>query len=164
MGIKEIYEKIQRENPNLVERLIKKSSRENEQQTIYGDLSDWLRDYYTLIPLSDRDVIAKLLIGDYVIHHPYCLQRVYIVRQESNVDGEILFHEVPCTSMEVAKSVLAREKSTILHESHHFSGRSKEELEEEFEIEETSDSYYINDPCDDYYEDIRITEKVIVIR
>jgi hypothetical protein len=83
MKVKEIYEKIKRENPNLVERLLDKGSRENEQQTIYGDLSDWLRDYYTLIPLSDRDVVAKLLIGDYVIHHPYCLQRVYIVRQSN---------------------------------------------------------------------------------
>ena len=163
MKVKEIYEKIKRENPNLVERLLDKGSRENEQQTIYGDLSDWLRDYYTLIPLSDRDVIAKLLIGDYVIHHPYCLQRVYIVRQESNVDGEILFNEVPCMNVEAAKRVLAQEKATILHESHHFGNMTDDDMEE-MEIEEDEESFYINDPFDDYYESIKIEVKNIIVK
>ena len=162
MEVKEIYEKIQREHPNLVERLLDKSNRENEQQTIYGDLSDWLRDYYTLIPLADRDAVARLLIGDYVIHHPYCLQRIYMVIQESNVDGEILFNAVPCTSMETAKAVLAQEKHTILHESHHFSNLTEDDMEE-MEVEEDEERFYINDPCDDYYEDIRIETKNIVI-
>ena len=161
MGIKEIYEKIQRENPNLVERLIKKSSRENEQQTIYGDLSDWLRDYYTIIPLSDRDVVARLLIGDYVIHHPYCLQRVWIVLQESCVDGEIIVNAVPCASLKAAKKVLQDEKNTILHESHHFSNMTDDDMEE-MEIEEDEVSFYINDPFDDYYEDIKIADKILV--
>lgn len=162
MEIKEIYEKIQKENPNLVERFLKKSSRENETQTIYGDLSDWLRDYYTIIPLSDRDVVARLLIGDYVIHHPYCLQRVWIVQQESNVDGEIIINSVPCASLEAARKVLQDEKETILNESPHYMGRTKKELEEDFEIEETKNGWYINDPCDDYYEDIKIIEKEVV--
>lgn len=162
MEIKEVYEKIQKENPNLVERLLKKSSRENEQQTIYGDLSDWLRDYYTIIPLSDRDVVARLLIGDYVIHHPYCLQKVWIVQQESNVDGEIIINSVPCATLEAARKVLQDEKDTILQDSPHYDHYTPEELEEEFEIEEDDDSWYINDPCDDYYEDIKIIEKNIV--
>jgi hypothetical protein len=165
MEVKEIYEKIQREHPNLVERLLDKSSRENEQeqQTIYGDLSDWLRDYYTLIPLADRDAVARLIIGDYVIRHPYCLQRVYMVIQESNVDGEMLFNAVPCTSMETAKAVLAQEKHTILHESHHFSNLTEDDMEE-MEIEEGEESFYINDPSDDYYEDIRIEVKNIMVK
>lgn len=164
MEVKEIYEKIQREHPNLVERFLDKSSRENEQeqQTIYGDLSDWLRDYYTLIPSADRDVVARLLIGDYVIHHPYCLQRAYMVIQESNVDGEMLFNAVPCTSMEAAKAVLAQEKETILNESHHFSNLTEDDMDE-MEVEEDEERFYINDPCDDYYEDIRIETKNIVI-
>lgn len=164
MEIKEIYEKIQRENPNLVEGLLDKGSRksEQEQQTIYGDLSDWLRDYYTLIPLADRDAVARLLIGDYVIRHHYCLQRVYMVIQESNVDGEILFNAVPCTSMETAKAVLAQEKHTILHESHHFANLTEDDMEY-MEVEEDEERFYINDTTDDYYEDIRIETKNIVI-
>ena len=165
MEVKEIYEKIQREHPNLVERFLDKSSRESEQeqQTIYGDLSDWLRDYYTLIPLADRDDVARLLIGDYVIRHPYCLQRAYMVIQESNVDGEILFNAVPCTSMETAKAVLAQEKHTILHESHHFANLTEDDMEE-MEVEEDEEHFYINDPSDDYYEDIRIEVKNIMVK
>ena len=165
MEIKEIYEKIQRENPNLVEELLDKGSRENEQeqQTIYGDLSDWLRDYYTLIPLADRDTVARLLIGDYVIHHPYCLQRAYMVIQESNVDGEILFNAVPCTSMETAKAVLAQEKATILHESHHFGNLTEDDMEC-MEVEEDEERFYINDTTDDYYEDIRIEVNNIIVK
>ena len=165
MEVKEIYEKIQRENPNLVERLLDKSSRENEQeqQTIYGDLSDWLRDYYTLIPSADRDAVARLLIGDYVIRHPYCLQRAYMVIQESNVDGEMLFNAVPCTSMEAAKAVLAQEKETILNESHHFSDLTEDDMEY-MEVEEDEERFYINDTTDDYYEDIRIEVKNIIVK
>jgi len=165
MEIKEIYEKIQREHPNLVERLLDKSSRENEQeqQTIYGDLSNWLRDYYTLIPLADRDAVARLLIGDYVIRHPYCLQKSFVVIQESNVDGELIINAVPCQSMETAKAVLAQEKSTILHESFHFSNLTEDDMEE-MEVEEDEESFYINDPSDDYYEDIKIEVKNIMVK
>lgn len=165
MEIKEIYEKIQREHPNLVEGLLDKGSRKNEQeqQTIYGDLSDWLRDYYTLIPLADRDAVARLLIGDYVIRHPYCLQRAYMVIQESNVDGEMLFNAVPCTSMEAAKAVLAQEKATILNESHHFGNLTEDDMEC-MEIEEDEERFYINDTTDDYYEDIRIEVNNIIVK
>ena len=164
MDIKEIYEKIQRENPNLVEGLLDKGSRksEQEQQTIYGDLSDWLRDYYTLIPLADRDAVARLLLGDYVIRYPYCLQRVYMVIQESNVDGEMLFNAVPCTSMEAAKAVLADEKSAILNESH-FSDLTEDDMEY-MEVEEDEERFYINDTTDDYYEDIRIEVNSIMVK
>jgi hypothetical protein len=109
-------------------------------------------------------MVVRLLLGNYVITHPYCLQKVYIVQQESNVDGEIIINNVPCSTMDAALTVLKGEVNTILRESRHYSGRTKEELEEDFEIEETPDSYYINDPHDDYYEDINIIEKVIVIR
>lgn len=165
MEAKEIYEKIQREHPNLVERFLDKSSRESEQeqQTIYGDLSDWLRDYYTLIPSADRDAVARLLIGDYVIRHPYCLQRAYMVTQESNVDGEMLFNVIPCTSMEAAKAVLAQEKETILNESYHFANLTEDDMEC-MEVEEDDERFYINDTTDDYYEDIRIEVKNIMVK
>ena len=161
MEIKKIYEKIQKENPKLVERLLDKCIRE-DSCTIYGELADWLHDYYTMLSLNDRDAVARLLIGDYVIHHPYCLQRVYMVIQESNVDGEMLFNAVPCTSMEAAKAVLAQEKETILNESHHFANLTEDDMEY-IEVEEDERRFYINDPYDDYYEDIRIETKDIVI-
>jgi hypothetical protein len=67
----EVYMKIQKEQPNLVEILLQRQNGE----TIYGELSDWLRDYYTLIPMIDREMVAKMLLGQYVIKHPYCLQK-----------------------------------------------------------------------------------------
>lgn len=166
MEVTEIYQEILTEHPNLVKRLLDKSSKESdsERQTIYGELMDWMRNYYTLIPLADREQVVRLLLGDYVIRHPYCLQKVYIVQQESNVDGELIINAVPCTTRETAKKVLQDEKNTILHESPHYMGRTKKQLEEDFEIEEGDGRWYINDHCDDYYEDIQIVEKVIVIR
>ena len=78
MNALEIYNEIKTKHPDLVERKLEKSSLESdsERQTIYGDLMDWMRDYYTLIPLADREQVVRLLLGDYVIHHPYCLQKV----------------------------------------------------------------------------------------
>lgn len=87
--------------------------------------------------------------------------RVWIVQQESNVDGEIIINSVPCASIEAARKVLQDEKNTILHESHHFSGLTDDDMAE-MEVEEDSDNFFINDPSDDYYEDIKIFDKILV--
>ena len=73
----EIYEQVKSEHPNLVQNKLDRSKQESiwERQTIYGDLMDWMRDFYTLVPLSDREQAVRLLLGDYVIKHPFCLQR-----------------------------------------------------------------------------------------
>ena len=90
------------------------------------------------------------------------MTKIFIVLQESNVDGVIIINAVPCASLNLARKVLKEEKETILNESFHYMGRTKKELEEDFEIEETKDSWYINDPYDDYYEDIKIVDKILV--
>jgi hypothetical protein len=90
------------------------------------------------------------------------MMKIFIVLQESNVDGELIINAVPCASLKLARKVLKEEKETILNESPHYMGRTKKELEEDFEIEETKNSWYINDPCDDYYEDIKIVDKILV--
>lgn len=87
--------------------------------------------------------------------------KVWIVQQESNVDGEIIINSVPCASLEAARKVLQDEKNTILHESHHF-GDMTDDDRAEMEVEEDNDKFYINDPCDDYYELINIVEKEVV--
>ena len=163
MEVTEIYQQIKEQHPNLVENKLDRSSLESdgERQTIYGDLMDWMRDYYTLIPLADREQVVRLLLGDYVIQHPFCLQKVYIVQQESNVDGEVLFNAVPCVSEETAKKLMQDEIRTLLNESHFIAFIDRPD---DFILEQTDTSYYIEDTCDDYYEDIRIIEKIIVIR
>jgi hypothetical protein len=89
------------------------------------------------------------------------MDKIWIVLQESNVDGEIIIDATPCESLKLAKEVLKEEKEYILNESFHFSRMSDSDMEE-MEIEESDTSYYINDPCDDYYEDIKIIEKTII--
>ena len=165
MNITEIYQEINAKYPNLVEKMLEKSSRESEveRQTIYGDLMDWMRDYYTIIPLSDRSAVVTMLLGEYVITHPYCLQKVYNVVQESNVDGELLINVVPCRTLEAAQKVMSDEIDIILTESYHFGECDDiETAEENYEVEKDESSFYINDPCDDYYEDIKIEEKIIL--
>lgn len=87
--------------------------------------------------------------------------RVWIVLQESCVDGEIIVNAVPCASLKAAKKVLQDEKNTILHETHHFGNMTDDDMSE-MEIEEDEESFYINDPFDDYYENIKIVEKEVV--
>ena len=165
-SVAKAFNEIRAKHPNLVRGLLHTSSREqeSEQQTIYGDLLDWVRDEYCMVlDATEREELVRQLIADFVIQTMYCLQRVYMVIQESNVDGEILFNAVPCMSMEAAKAVLAQQKHTILHESHHFSNLTEDDMDE-MEIEEDEERFYINDPSDDYYEDIRIETKNIMVK
>lgn len=150
-----LLSEIKKRNPDLVQRLLDKWTRDG--QTIYGDLNDWMKDCYSNLDAWARDEAVKHLIADYVIKHPYCLQKVFVVVQESNDDGEILFDCKVCRDKETAKRVLKAKKDFILNENGHF---SKGE-EEDFEVETTDSSFYINDPSDDYYEDIQIWEENI---
>jgi hypothetical protein len=155
-----VFNEIKQNNPNLVARLLERSQRPDSGETIYGEVVDWVTDMYSeALNLDERDELIKRLIADFVIHHPYCLQKVYIVLQESNVDGELIINPVPCMSLEAAKKVLADEKRTILRESYHFGGRDLDD----FEVEDEDEHFYINDPCDDYHEDITIVEKNIAL-
>ena len=91
------------------------------------------------------------------------MKKIWLVKQESNIDGEIYFNVVPCKDLKTAKQVFKDEIDTILNESHHFGGYTEEERKEAFEIENDGDTHFlINDPCDDYYEDIHIVQKEII--
>ena len=67
-------EAIKKEHGDIVNLLIPKAIR--NEQTIYGELCDWLRDYHNDLSLEDRDRLAQLLLGDMVIHHPDYISRV----------------------------------------------------------------------------------------
>lgn len=47
----------------------KNNPRVCERQFLYGDVLDYLRDYYSELNLEERDMTAKLIIGDYVVHN-----------------------------------------------------------------------------------------------
>lgn len=87
------------------------------------------------------------------------MEKIYLVIQESNVDGEILFNVVPCVSLETAKVVMEMEKETILNESPRY--KNYKEYPEEYQFEEDEESVFIKVLYDEYYENIYIQEKEI---
>jgi hypothetical protein len=90
------------------------------------------------------------------------MEKIYIIVQESNVDGEIYIGVTPCKTKKTAKELLKEEKERILNKSGHFGRKNNTEEDfEAFEVEETETKFYINDPCDDYYEDVYIVERVL---
>jgi len=86
------------------------------------------------------------------------MKKIWLVTQESKVDGQIMFNVVPCTSEETAKKIMQDEITTLLNESHFIAFTDRPD---DFILEQTETSYYIEDTCDDYYEDINIEEKEI---
>ena len=86
------------------------------------------------------------------------IEKIWLVTQESKVDGQIMFNVVPCISEETAKKVMQDEIRTLLNESHFIAFMDRPD---DFILEQTETSYYIEDTCDDYYEDINIEEKEI---
>lgn len=90
------------------------------------------------------------------------MKKVFVLTQESNVDGEIYFDVNLFETKESAKKALLEEKKRILNESTHYVGYSKEEFKEGFTIEEGEDRYFIMDNSDDYYEELKIFQKEIV--
>lgn len=86
------------------------------------------------------------------------IEKIWLVTQESNVDGQIMFNVVPCVSEETAKKVMQDEIRMLLNESHFIAFIDRPD---DFILEQTETSYYIEDSCDDYYEDINIEEKQI---
>ena len=86
------------------------------------------------------------------------IEKIWLVTQESKVDGQIMFNVVPCVSEETAKKVMQDEIRTLLNESHFIAFIDRPD---DFILEQTETSYYIEDTCDDYYEDINIEEKKI---
>ena len=86
------------------------------------------------------------------------IEKIWLVTQESNVDGEIIFNVVPCISKETAKKVMQEEIKTLLAASHF---KDVFSWKDGFTFEETDTSWYVEDEFDDYYECINIEEKEI---
>ena len=93
------------------------------------------------------------------------MEKVWIVLQESNVDGEILINVTPCADYETAKSVMDEEIDTLLSEGKYEGldlGDIENGEEEDYTLERDDKSFYLSCEYDDYYEHIDIMEKEIV--
>ena len=97
-------------------------------------------------------------------------EKIYLVKQESNVDGEFHFNVVPCKDMETAKRVLAEEVNTLLAESPKYKdAKSWIDGDDTLNYDDCpyswendkDDAFYISCTCDDYHELITIEEKEI---
>ena len=87
---------------------------------------------------------------------------VWILLQESNVDGEVITNAVPFATESKAIKAFEDTKKAILTEYHHYKQFNKEELEEYFTIEDSENGYFIEDNSDDYYELVRIEKKKVL--
>ena len=86
--------------------------------------------------------------------------KVWVMTQESNVDGEILFNTLVCDSEKTALTEMQREIEWIKNESFHF--RNFDERGDDFEVEQSEHRFFINDDTDDYYEEIMVKETEII--
>lgn len=87
-------------------------------------------------------------------------KKVWVVTQESNVNGEILFNTLVCDSVKAALAEMQREIEWIKNESFHF--RNFDERGDDFEVEQSEHRFFINDDTDDYYEEIMVKETEII--
>lgn len=91
------------------------------------------------------------------------MDKIWLVTQESNVDGEILFSVTLCATEEVAKKVLEQLKKETLSKGYFSDYEKLLGTDAEYEVyEDKEDEFFIEAPCDDYYELIRIEEKEIL--
>lgn len=100
------------------------------------------------------------------------IKKIWLVTQESNVGGDILFNVVPCISKEVAKKVMQEEIETILDESLKYKDARRWMAGDDDTLDydecpfvwenENPDSWYLKIMYDDYYESINIEEKEIL--
>lgn len=85
------FSAIKAENKELVSGMIQKAVKNGD--TVYGELSDWIRDYHSDLSLLEREVLCKMLLGDLVIHHPerVCnkIKVLYAVDSTDNTKLEI---------------------------------------------------------------------------
>lgn len=44
-------------------------SPKNDKQFLYGDVLDYIRDYYPDLSPTNKDILSKLIIGDFVVRN-----------------------------------------------------------------------------------------------
>lgn len=90
------------------------------------------------------------------------MKNVWLLIQESNVDGEIIVSVTPFSTEKKVRKALEETKKEILTDYHHYKMFDKEELKEYFTIEDGENGYFIEDNTDDYYECLRIEKKKVL--
>ena len=97
------------------------------------------------------------------------IEKIWLVTQESNVDGQILFNVVPCINKETAFAIMNKEAEILVNESPKYIDAKKWILNEgNLDFDECpytwdidDNSFYLSCCYDNYYEIIKIEEKAI---
>lgn len=122
-------------------------------ETDEGDVSDWFDIGYVTY---EREAVY-LTVHDFIGDEP--VESVWLVKHESNVDGQHLYNVTPCKDMKTAQGVMMQEVRTLLNSGHYMAVIDRKD---DFKVEQTDTSYFIQDTVDDYWEDLDIEEKKII--
>lgn len=85
------------------------------------------------------------------------MNKIYILVQESTVDGEFSVNVTPCATMEVARAKMQKEYDTLRKEGHY----SELEEHEDYTTTITENSIDMFDNFNNYSEFLHIEEKEI---
>lgn len=127
--------------------------------------SDWFYDY-DLTQLSMVNVYERMLEELEIKDEP---EKIWIVKQESNDDGEMHFFTQPCKDEATAKIVLQEWKETLLTKHPKYCDakpyiNGEKDPDDQvccYEWEDHDSGFYIKILGDDYYETITIEEEKI---
>ena len=88
------------------------------------------------------------------------MNKIFILVQTSNVDGEYITNVTPCASMDLAKKLMQEEIDTLFSSGHYSDYNTDAES---YLVEGSTEEghFYIKDNTDDYWEDLNIEEKTI---
>ena len=98
-------------------------------------------------------------------------EKIWLVEQESNVDGEKIFDATPCRTYEKANQVMNEKIKEILQDPYYEDAEQwlyekdqdiKYEPESDFYWEIEKDRFYLQNTTDDYYEEVKILEKELI--
>jgi len=97
-------------------------------------------------------------------------EKVWVVTEQSNDDGEIHFLVQPCRDEATARRVMQEWKQALLSEHVKYTGakpyvdgeKDPDDQECCYEWDESDHGFYIKVIDDDYYEDISIIEKQLI--
>jgi len=98
------------------------------------------------------------------------MDKIWILLQESNVDGAMFINVTPCADLETAKAEMTKKIDTLLSNGK-YSGLDLDEIERDqndedadcdYTLERDETSFYLSCNYDDYYEELDIFEKEIV--
>ncbi len=84
---------------------------------------------------------------------------IWLVKRESNIDGERIFNAIPCSSLEIAKEVMQKEIEAILCNGFFEGYKNGDDWAN---VEQSETEYFISAAYDSYDELITIEKRELL--